>query len=177
MLSSWPGAVLCIVVKVVVNDRTDGAGDENVLPSPPGSCVLIAPPPVVNVPAFERPASLCVVPECVAMVGAIDLVPPVQLPALSSMDVVKDVWLCVLLTSPKLCESVGASEFGDNGPCVPCPLPAWAWLLDPCPAFDVLLLFLFLTAAGEELSDDFIFVRRFMNLPKRRPRECPSTYC
>ena len=29
------GAADCIVVSVVVIDRTEGAGDENVLPSPP----------------------------------------------------------------------------------------------------------------------------------------------
>lgn len=48
------GAADCTVVNVVVNERTDGAGDENVLPSPPP---YTPPFPVTVVPAFEYPAS------------------------------------------------------------------------------------------------------------------------
>ena len=47
-----------MVVRVVVKDRTDGAGEENVLPSPPPRPLeAIVPPPVVQVPAFDRSAS------------------------------------------------------------------------------------------------------------------------
>lgn len=61
------GAADCTVVKVVVNDRTEGAGDENVLPSPP-PLELIPPPAVANVPAFEYDVS-----PLVEMVGVVDL--------------------------------------------------------------------------------------------------------
>ena len=48
------GAADCMVVRVVVKERTDGAGEENVLPSPPPIPVeLRAPPAVALVPAFE----------------------------------------------------------------------------------------------------------------------------
>ena len=114
LLSRFPGAVLWIVVKVVDKDRTDGAGEENVLPSPPRSCVLLAPPPVVNVPAFERPASLCVVPGWVAIVGAIDLVPAVRLSSLMSVELGSEAWLCVLLALLMLWESVCVAEGGDH---------------------------------------------------------------
>ena len=73
------GAADCTVVKVVVNDRTEGAGEEKVLPSPP-PCVLISPPPVANVPAFEYPASEIAVSPFVETVGAFDLAPLVTGP-------------------------------------------------------------------------------------------------
>ena len=60
------------MVKVVAKDRTEGAGDENVLPSPP-PCVLIPPPAVAIVPAFEYAASETAVSPLVEMVGAFDL--------------------------------------------------------------------------------------------------------
>lgn len=66
------GAADCTVVKVVAKDRTDGAGDENVLPSPP-PCVLMPPPAVASVPALEYPASEIAVSPFVEMVGAFDL--------------------------------------------------------------------------------------------------------
>lgn len=50
---SWvEGAAECTVVRVVVIDRIEGAGDEKVLPSPP-PWVLNPSVPVVNVPALE----------------------------------------------------------------------------------------------------------------------------
>lgn len=73
MLYRWAdGAADRTVVKVVVNDRTDGAGDENVLPSPP-QLELIPPPPVAMVPAFEYAASENVVSALVEIVGVVDL--------------------------------------------------------------------------------------------------------
>ena len=66
------GAVDCIVVKVVVIDLTDGAGEENVLPSPPPMPLeLTAPPAVAVVPAFEGAASETV-SGLVDKVGAVD---------------------------------------------------------------------------------------------------------
>jgi hypothetical protein len=47
-----PAAVECIVVRVVVNDRRDGAGDENVLSAP--LPVLGPPPTVADVPAPDE---------------------------------------------------------------------------------------------------------------------------
>ena len=68
------GAVDCIVVKVVVIERTDGAGEENVLPSPPPTPLeLIPPPSVAVVPALEGAASELIVSGFVDSVGAIDL--------------------------------------------------------------------------------------------------------
>ena len=65
-----------MVVRVVVKERTDGAGEENVLPSPPPTpLVLKAPPAVVVVPAFECAASEWVVSGFVETVGAADLFP------------------------------------------------------------------------------------------------------
>lgn len=52
-----------MVVNVVVRDRSEWLGDENVLPPP---TVLLFP-----VSAFDR--SECTVPGCVATVGAVDL--------------------------------------------------------------------------------------------------------
>lgn len=69
------GAADCIVVRVVVNDRTEGAGEEKVLPSPPAPCELTAPPAVVTVPALDCAVSDCVVSGFVDSVGAADLLP------------------------------------------------------------------------------------------------------
>jgi hypothetical protein len=56
---------------VVVSDRTDGAGEEKVLPSPP-PCELIPPPTVAIVPALEYAASDIAVSPLVEIVGVID---------------------------------------------------------------------------------------------------------
>ena len=62
------------MVRVVVKERTDGAGDENVLPSPPPT--QLNPPPVVAiVPALEFAASESVVSPFVDRVGAVDFTP------------------------------------------------------------------------------------------------------
>ena len=72
--SSVEGAALCIVVKVVVKDLTDGAGEEKVLPSPPSlPAVLKAPPTVAEVPALEGALSESTVSGFVESVGAVDL--------------------------------------------------------------------------------------------------------
>jgi hypothetical protein len=70
----FDGAADCTVVNVVVNDRTDGAGDENVLPSPP-PFVLTPPPTVTVVPALEYAASEIAVSPFVEIVGAADFAP------------------------------------------------------------------------------------------------------
>lgn len=58
----------------MVNDRTEGAGEEKVLPSSP-AVELIAPPVVAIVPAFEYAASeRAVSPPFVDTVGAADFV-------------------------------------------------------------------------------------------------------
>lgn len=62
------------MVSVVVIDRTDGAGDEKVLPSPPVLPLeLMAPPAVALEMALDRAASECTVSVFVATVGAADL--------------------------------------------------------------------------------------------------------
>ena len=63
------GAVLCTVVKVVVIDLTDCAGDENVLFL--SSSVFAA---VALVPALEFAASDVAVSAVVERVGALDLI-------------------------------------------------------------------------------------------------------
>lgn len=66
------------MVRVVVRDRTDGAGDENVLPSPALTPLeLTVAPNVAVVPAFEVAASELTVSAFVAKVGAVDLLPMV----------------------------------------------------------------------------------------------------
>jgi hypothetical protein len=70
LLLLCPGARDWTVVRVVVMDRTDGAGDENVLSLPPS--VLGA---VALVPAPDGAASDSAVSACVANVGALDLLP------------------------------------------------------------------------------------------------------
>lgn len=70
------GAADCIVVRVVVRERTDGVGDEKVLPSPPPLPLeLKAPPAVTVVSAFEYAASELIVSGFVDTVGAADLLP------------------------------------------------------------------------------------------------------
>lgn len=87
------GAVDCIVVKVVVSDLSDGAGEENVLPSPPPIPLeLTAPPSVAVVPAFDGAAS-DTVSGYVDTVGAIDLFPIVGADW-SSFETGIDVLLC-----------------------------------------------------------------------------------
>jgi hypothetical protein len=72
VLYSWvEGAVECTVVRVVVMDRIEGAGDEKVLPSPP-PWVLNPSVPVVNVPALEYAASENAASPLVEIVGAAD---------------------------------------------------------------------------------------------------------
>ena len=59
-----------------MRDRTDGVGDEKVLPSPPPRPFeLTAPPPVIVVSAFEYAASELMVSGFVDTVGAADLFP------------------------------------------------------------------------------------------------------
>lgn len=63
-----------MVVRVVVRERTDGAGDENVLPSPPLMPLeLTVAPNVAVVPALEVAVSELTVSALVARVGAVDL--------------------------------------------------------------------------------------------------------
>ena len=62
------GAADWTVVRVVANERTDGAGDENVLPSPPSALAAV---PLV--PAFDCAASDTAVSPLVDIVGALDL--------------------------------------------------------------------------------------------------------
>lgn len=65
-----------MVVRVVVKERTEGVGDEKVLPSPPPTPLeLKAPPAVIVVSAFENPASELIVSGSVDTVGAADLFP------------------------------------------------------------------------------------------------------
>lgn len=71
------GAAECIVVSVVVKDRTDGAGEEKVLSAWPE---LIPPPIVADVPAADDAPCEGVASECgpfVDIVGAEDLLPMV----------------------------------------------------------------------------------------------------
>jgi hypothetical protein len=71
-LYNWiEGAAECTVVKVVANERMEGAGDEKVLPSPP-PCVLKPSVPVARVPALEYAASENPASPFVEMVGAAD---------------------------------------------------------------------------------------------------------
>ena len=66
------GAADWMVVRVVVKERTEGAGEEKVLPSPP-PLELRAPPAVDLVPALEWAVSEFKVSGSVATVGAADL--------------------------------------------------------------------------------------------------------
>ena len=70
----FDGAADCTVVKVVVRDRKDGAGEVKVLPSPPPMpLVLTAPPAVAIVSGFEFAPSEVAVSGLVDTVGATDL--------------------------------------------------------------------------------------------------------
>jgi hypothetical protein len=72
-------AAECIVVRVVVKDRTDGAGDEKVLSAP--RPVLTPPPTVADVPAADDAPLEGAASECatsVDIVGADDLLPIVR---------------------------------------------------------------------------------------------------
>ena len=83
-----------MVVNVVVIDLTDGAGEENVLPSPPPTPLeLTAPPAVAVVPAFECAASE-IVSGLVDKVGAADWLPIVG-GCCPSCDTGRDILLCV----------------------------------------------------------------------------------
>lgn len=89
----FEGAVDCMVVNVVVRDLTDGAGEENVLPSPPPKPLELTPPPTVAaVPAFEGAASERV-SWVVDTVGAIDLLPIVG-GCWSSLEIGIETLLC-----------------------------------------------------------------------------------
>ena len=82
------------MVKVVVIDLTDGAGEENVLPSPPPTPLeLTAPPTVAVVPAFEGAASE-IVSRLVDNVGAAERLPIVG-GCCPSCDAGREVLLCV----------------------------------------------------------------------------------
>lgn len=70
----FDGAADCTVVRVVVRDRTDGAGEEKVLPSPP-PLELMPPPAVADVPALENAVSDIVASPFVERVGATDFLP------------------------------------------------------------------------------------------------------
>ena len=64
-----------MVVRVVVSERMEGAGEEKVLPSPPVRPLeLRAPPAVTVVPAFESAVAVSelTVSAVVATVGAAD---------------------------------------------------------------------------------------------------------
>ena len=69
------GAADWMVVRVVVRERTEGAGDEKVLPSPPVWPLELRPPPTVTaVPAFESTVGVSemTVSFVVETVGALD---------------------------------------------------------------------------------------------------------
>ena len=81
------------MVRVVVSDLTDGAGEENVLPSPPPTPLeLTAPPTVAVVPALEWAASETV-SVLVDTVGVLDLLPIVGA-FWPSLELGIDVLLC-----------------------------------------------------------------------------------
>ncbi len=73
----FEGAADWMVVRVVVRERTEGAGEEKVLPSPP-PFELSAPPAVDLVPAFDCAVSELTVSGFVARVGAADALPIVR---------------------------------------------------------------------------------------------------
>lgn len=83
-----------MVVKVVVKERTEGAGDENVLSGP---CPVLCTPAVADVPAPDEAPCDCAASEwarsgSVDTVGAIDLFPTV-VGGRPSIDELKDRWL------------------------------------------------------------------------------------
>lgn len=90
----FDGADDCIVVSVVVKDRTDGAGEENVLPSPPPlPPALNVPPTVPVVPVFDGAVSELTVSGFVDKVGAVDLLLMVGA-CWSSLETGRDTLLC-----------------------------------------------------------------------------------
>jgi hypothetical protein len=121
--ASGPAAVECIVVRVVVNDRRDGAGDENVLSAP--LPVLGTPPTVADVPAPDEAPWDCAASASVDIVGATDRFPIVgggrpsteerHERLLRSMDVVLAVRPVGTVEEDK-CPFTGAVELPFNGP-------------------------------------------------------------
>lgn len=97
-----------MVVRVVVSDRTDGAGDENVLSAPrpemPHPTVAFVPSPEDG--ACEGAASECATSGSVETVGAIDLLPmvgggrPSREDRAESLARFKDELLAVFLVGP-----------------------------------------------------------------------------
>lgn len=87
------GAADCIVVRVVVNERTEGAGEVNVLPSPPSIPFKLRPPPVVPLVSAFDCVSECTVSGYVPCVRAGHLVLDVR-GCWSSLDVRSDCLLC-----------------------------------------------------------------------------------
>ena len=84
-----------MVVNVVVMERTEGDGDEKVLPSPPPTPFELIPPlRVAAVPVFEVRASEFTVSGFVDIVGAIDFAPMVG-GAWPSLEAGRDDLLCV----------------------------------------------------------------------------------
>lgn len=77
-VAKGPAAVDCIVVRVVVKDRSDGAGDEKVLSAP----LLVLGPPLTVADVLtpedapcECAASECAISASVDIVGATDPLP------------------------------------------------------------------------------------------------------
>lgn len=75
---------------MVVRERTEGAGDENVLPSPPP--LELIPPAVALVAAFDCAASERAVSPFVERVGAVDFALAVG-SCCSSLEAGRDCWL------------------------------------------------------------------------------------
>jgi hypothetical protein len=116
--ASGPAAVECTVVRVVVSDRRDGAGDENVLSAP--LPVLGPPPTVADVPAPDEAPWDCVASASVDIVGATDRFPIVgggrpstEERLLRSMDEVLDV-RPVGIDEEDKCPFTGAVKFPFN---------------------------------------------------------------
>jgi len=90
------GAADWMVVRVVVRERTEGAGEENVLPSPPVRPLeLRAPPTVTVVPAFESAVAVSelTVSVVVETVGAADFL-LIDCGCWSSLETGRDSLLC-----------------------------------------------------------------------------------
>ena len=88
------GAADWTVVRVVVRERREGAGEVKVLPSPPPIPLLTAPPAVAMVPGFEFCPSEVVVSGLVETVGATDFWPMMEA-CWPSWEIGMDVLLCV----------------------------------------------------------------------------------
>lgn len=87
------GAADCMVVNVVVKERTEGAGEENVLPSPPSIPFELRPPPVVPLVSAFDCVSECTVSGYVPSVRAGHLALDVR-GCRPSLDVRSDCLLC-----------------------------------------------------------------------------------